>query len=159
MSPLRTCYIHVTYIHETMDPKAMGSAMVGGGTENAQLSGALFSSSRIVSFDSPEKTITFATKVRDCVLRALDAIGSSRTMRQAILWNLLATKKIGLAEVADEPTEFMEGIRAIFGEAGADVFEFMLVREVKREFGLRTNTGPPERKSLGEVLQYAGLEI
>jgi hypothetical protein len=61
--------------------------------------------------------------------------------------------------VADKPTEFMDGIRAIFGEAGANVFEFKLIREIKREFGPITDAGWTERNSLAQVLQFIGLKL
>jgi hypothetical protein len=141
-----------------MHPKAIESATVRGSVEHSQFPGALFSSNQIASFAYSDDRVSFSTKVSDCVVRALDAIGSSATMQQVIFWNLSEIQKVGPGEVADKPTEFMEGIRAIFGEAGADVFEFMLIRQIKREFGL-AGTRSRERKSLAEVLQFVGLEL
>lgn len=137
----------------------MESAVAALSGEEMPFPGAISFSAQMASFGSSENLGSFAAKVGDCVVRAMDAIGSSRTMQQVIFWNLLVRNKVRLDEVADKPTEFMEGIRAMFGEAGADVFEYKLIREIKREFGPTDDTGPAERKSLAEVLQFIGLKI
>jgi hypothetical protein len=139
-----------------MKPVAMRSAIGARSNEVGQFPGALFQSNQIAAFGYADNHMTFATKVRDCVVRTFNGIGSSPTMQQVICWNLSVTQKVGLDEVADKPAEFMEGIHTIFGQAGSDVFEYMLIKEIKREFGLTTNPVLMERKSLAEVLQLVG---
>jgi hypothetical protein len=124
-----------------------------------QFPGSLFHSNQIASFDYVDRHTTFATKIRDCVIRAFSVIGTSATMQQVILWNLSVTKKVGLDEVADKPAEFMDGLRALIGSAGADVFEHMLVRDVRREFGITTGPGSGERDGLAAVLRSIPSEL
>jgi hypothetical protein len=119
----------------------------------SQLSGSLFHSNQIAAFYYADRHVTFATKVRDCVVRTFARVGTSATMQQAILWNLSVSKMVGLDEVADKPTEFMEGLRALIGQAGADVFEYMLIREVRREFGVKVCPESSEQRALAAVLQ------
>jgi hypothetical protein len=139
-----------------MDSEVAESASAAQHSGMNQYHGALFRSNQIASFDYSESRATFATKVRDCVLRTFDMIGTSLAMQDLMFWNLSATKKVGPDEVADKPAEFIEGMRSIFGEAGAYVFEYMLIREIKREFGLTGDARMAELKSLAEVLQFVG---
>jgi hypothetical protein len=134
----------------------MESATASKTGEVVQFPGALFRSNQIESFDYTERRVTFATKVRDCVLRTFQKIGTSLTMQDLIIWNLSVNKRVGLNEVADKPAEFTEGMRSIFGQAGADAFESMLLREIRREFGLADDTNLVETKGLAEVLQLIG---
>jgi hypothetical protein len=135
----------------------MESTATGQGNRGL-LSGSLFYSNQVAAFDSADRHVTFATKIRDCVIRTFGVVGTSATMQQVILWNLSVSKKVGLDEVADKPTEFMDGLRALIGDAGADVFEQLLLREVRREFG---KTGPEsgDRRSLAAVLQSVASEF
>jgi hypothetical protein len=73
----------------------------------------------------------------ECVARAFHAIGSGSATQEVIFWNLSVTKNVGRNEIMDKPDLFFEGLRDIYGEAGTVVFEFMLAREIKREFGLK----------------------
>ncbi len=157
MPPLRTHYIRTTANSQAMEPTVAESATGAQTAAGGQFPGALFRSNQIASFEYAEQRETFATKVRDCVLRAFQAIGTSLSMQDVIIWNLSVTKKVGLDEVADKPGEFIEGMHAIFGETGADVFEHMLIREIKREFGLADDKRLAELKGLPEVLQFVGF--
>lgn len=72
------------------------------------------------------------------------------------------TKNIGRNEVIDKPTEFMEGIRGIYGEAGSVVFEYKLTREIRREFGIAGSLDkePTKGRTFAELVRlvaYAAL--
>lgn len=121
--------------------------------------GSLFHSNQIASFDYVDRHTTFATKVRDCVIRTFSAIGTSATMQQVILWNLSVTKNVGPDEVADKPTEFIDGLKALIGQAGTDVFEHMLIREVRREFGITTGPESGARNGLAVVLRCIASDL
>jgi hypothetical protein len=49
---------------------------------------------------------------------------------------LLITKNIRKSEIIDNPEEFFEGLQTIYGDVGVSVFEYMLRREIGREFDL-----------------------
>jgi hypothetical protein len=84
----------------------------------------------------PMRRDALAARVESCVSRAFHAIGSSSETQEIIYWNLLMTKNVRRNEVLDKPEEFIEGLRAIYGEAGTVVFEHLLRREIGREFAL-----------------------
>ena len=86
--------------------------------------------------DLSERRDALATRVEDCVSRAFHAIGSSSETQEIIYWNLLMTKNVRRGEILEKPEEFIEGVRAIYGEAGTVVFEHLLRREIGREFEL-----------------------
>lgn len=141
-----------------MDDSVADSVVAISSEQVGKFPGALFRSNQIAAFENAGNHVTFSTKVRDCVVRAFYAIGSSASMQQVIIWNLSINSKVGLDEVADKPTEFMEGMRTIFGEAGADVFEYMLLKEIKREFGV--SAFPTENgRSLAGALQILGSNL
>ena len=60
---------------------------------------------------------------------------------------MAVTKNIGRKDIIDKPAEFFEGMRGIYGEAGTVVFEYMLAREIKREFGV---TGEVDNETIKE---------
>jgi hypothetical protein len=73
------------------------------------------------------------------------------------------TKNVRRSEVLDKPEEFVDGLRAIYGEAGTVVFEHLLRREVVREFDLAAVSGvePLEVTSTSDLLHliaYAAME-
>jgi hypothetical protein len=70
------------------------------------------------------------------VSRAFHAIGSSSETQEIIYWNLLMTMNVRRGEILEKPEQFIEGVRAIYGEAGTVVFEHLLRREIGREFEL-----------------------
>jgi hypothetical protein len=156
MSPLRTRYIQTALNTSDMESKIAEPETATQSDGMKQFPGALFRSNQIASFDYTESRTTFATRVRDCALRTFDHIGTSLTMQDLIFWRLSVNKKVGVDEVADKPAEFIEGMRAIFGEAGADVFEYLLVREIKREFGFAGDARMGELTGLSQVLQAIG---
>lgn len=104
--------------------------------EPGSLSSGLHHSNQVAAFNRTENRAVVAARVKDCVGRALHAVGSSAAMQQTIYWNLSVTKSLGPDDILDRPSEFLEGLRGIFGEAGIIVLEYMLAREIKREFGL-----------------------
>jgi hypothetical protein len=95
----------------------------------------LYNSNQVAALDSSERHAAFAARITDCVGRAFHAIGLG-SVQEVIYWNLLMTKNIGRNEIVDKPAEFIEGLQAINGEAWTVVFEYMLRREIKGEFGL-----------------------
>ena len=81
-----------------------------------------------------------AARIANCLGRAFHAIGASPATQEVIYWNLYITRNIGRNDIMDNPVEFIAGVKAIYGEAGIVVFDYMLRREIKREFGL---SNPP----------------
>jgi hypothetical protein len=89
-----------------------------------------------------EQTDKFLSgRVFECVTRAFYSIGTGLATQDIIFWNLAVSKHVGRADIVDKPTEFVEGLRDIYGEAWVVVFGYKLVREIKQEFGL---TGPTD---------------
>lgn len=88
-----------------------------------------------VALDSAERHAALAARIMECTSRAFRAVGFGST-QEVIYWNLLVTKNIEPNEIVDKPREFIEGLQAINGEAWTVVFEYMLRREIKTEFGL-----------------------
>ena len=102
-----------------------------------------------------QRWTTFATRVMDCVSRAFRKVGTSPLMEDVIFWDLSLAKRIGMNEIVDRPMTFIQALRSEFGDAGTAVFEYKLVREIKKEFQL---VGPSDRelankRELGIVLQ------
>ncbi len=96
----------------------------------------LYHSNQVAAFDYSERHAALAARITGCVSRAFYAIGAGSATEEVVYWNLYMTRDVGRNEIADKPAEFIEGLRAIYGEAGTVVFEYMLKREIKREFGL-----------------------
>jgi len=94
----------------------------------------LYHSNLVAVFDLSERRDALAARVESCVSRAFHAIGSSSETQEIIYWNLLMTKNVRRCDVLEKPEEFIEGLRAIYGEAGTVVFEHLLRREIGREF-------------------------
>jgi len=94
----------------------------------------------------------FSWRVADSVCRVLDA-RCGKSAREAIFWNLLMTKSIGLGEVARGPQEFIETLTAIYGGKAA-AFEQAMVEELRKEFMLERDMRL-ERESLAGVLERA----
>ena len=104
--------------------------------DDARLAGPLYHSNQIAAFDDSEARSAFACRVTKCVCRAFDAIGASSSTQQVLFWNLSVTHNLGQDEVAAKPTQFIEGLRAIYGEAAMVVYEYKLMHEIRKEFGL-----------------------
>ena len=96
-----------------------------------------------------------SAKVKNCVSRAFHAIGAGAQTQDLIYWNLYVTGNLGRDDILDKPAEFSEGVKAIYGEAGIKVFEYMLVRELKREFGVAAefDKGSIQEKSASDLLR------
>ena len=117
----------------------------------------------MAAFDSSERNVALASRIESCVGRAFHAVGSSSETQEIIYWNLLVTKGVGRNEIIDKPAQFIEGLRAIYGEAGAAVFEYMLRREIMREFNLTAafDKEPIKERSIPDLIHliaYVALE-
>lgn len=75
-------------------------------------------------------------------------------MQEVIYWDLFMTKKIGRNEIMNKPAEFIEWLQTIYGQAGTAVFEYMLNREIKREFGVTAafDNEPIKERSTSDLL-------
>jgi hypothetical protein len=123
----------------------------------------LHHSNEVAAFKQSEQRAAVAARITDCVVRAFHAIGASSLTQEIIFWNLYMTKNVGRNEVMDRPAEFIEGLRGIYGEAGTSIFESMLRREIKREFGafaVFDNKDAEERSTLDliRLVRMAALE-
>jgi hypothetical protein len=96
----------------------------------------LFHANQVAAFERSERQAAFATRIKDCVGRAFRAIGAGPQTQEIIYWNLYVTRSLERDDIMNKPGEFLDGVRAIYGEAGIKVFEYMLTREIKREFGI-----------------------
>jgi len=80
-----------------------------------------------------------------------------------IFWNLYVTRNIGRDDILNKPTEFIEGVKAIYGEAGTVVFEYKMTKEITREFGFTAafDKEPTKERSASDLLSliaYAASE-
>jgi len=105
-------------------------------TERGPSAGGLYHANQVAAFDYSERQATLAARIMNCITRAFYAIGMGSQTQEVIFWNLYVTQNIGRDEIMDKPTQFIEGVKAIFGEAGTVVFEHMLIREIKLELGV-----------------------
>ncbi len=96
----------------------------------------LFHANQVAAFDYSERHDALASRVTNCVSKAFEAIGASHATQEVIFWNLFVTKGVGRKEIMDKPSEFLEGVKDIYGDAGLVVFEYKLALEIAREFGL-----------------------
>ncbi len=124
---------------------------------------ALYHSNQIAAFDQSERRDAAAGRILSCVGRAFDAIGASSQTQEIIFWNLYMTKNVARNEIMEKPNDFIEGLQGIYGEAGTVVFEFMLTREIKREFSLSAafEKEPAKPRNLADLLHliaYAASE-
>ena len=79
-----------------------------------------------------EKRTAFGARMLDCVSRAFDSVGTGPLMRDYIYWSL----SLGMDDIVDRPERFMEALREVMGDAGATVYEYKLVEEIRKEFQL-----------------------
>jgi hypothetical protein len=105
-------------------------------TRDAEGHEGLYHANQVAAYEFSERRAALAARVSSCLDRAFDAIGANSSVQEVIYWNLNVTKTIGRNDIMDRPTEFIEGLQAIYGKAGTAVFEHMLIREIRREFGL-----------------------
>ena len=123
----------------------------------------LYHANQVAAFDQSERRDAIAARIMDCVSRAFHAIGAGSQTQETVFWNLYMTKNVGRNEIMDKPAEFIEGLQAIYGEAGTVVFEYMFRREIKREFGVTDafdNEAIKERSTsdLLHLIAYVALE-
>jgi hypothetical protein len=123
----------------------------------------LFHSNEVAAYNQSERRDAISARVMDCLRRAFEAIGAGSQTQEIVFWNLNMTKNILRNEIMDKPEEFIEGLRGIYGEAGTVVFEYVLIREIKREFGLTTafdKEAVKERSAsdLLHLIAYVALE-
>jgi hypothetical protein len=123
----------------------------------------LYHSNLVAIFEIAERRDALVARVTKCVGQAFHAIGSSSETQEIVYWNLLMTKNVRRSEIIDKPEEFIEGLRAIYGEAGTVVFEHLLRREIGREFELSASFDkePINEKTTSELLHliaYTALE-
>jgi len=126
--------------------------------ENAYLGG--LHRGRIAAFDYSERQAAFVARIMSCLSRAFYAVGASSHTQELVFWNLYVTRNIERNQIIGKPTEFIEGLQSIYGEAGMVVFASMMRRQIKREFGPIPSLDD-ERirgKSLIELLQLLASE-
>jgi len=131
--------------------------------ERARNTGGLYHANQVAAFDYSERQAAFAARIMKCVGRAFDALGASSATQEIIFWNLYVTRNLERDEIMDRPAEFIEGLKAIYGEAGEVVFEYMMTKEIKGEFGLTSafDKEPIKARNLADLLHlvaYAALE-
>jgi hypothetical protein len=116
--------------------------------------GGLYHANQVAAFDYSERQATFSARVLKCIVRAFDATGTSSITQETIFWKLQTSRNIARDEIIDKPAEFLEGLKTIFGEAGVVVFEYMMTREIKREFGLtaKFDKEPIKARDLADLL-------
>lgn len=108
---------------ETTTTSASGESGVAGAT-------------RAAAYVCSDPQDALGPRISSCVVKAFDSMGVSHATQDVIFWNLSVTKGLGRGEVVDKPSEFLDGLRGIFGEAGLVVFEYKLGIEISREFEL-----------------------
>ncbi|HEV2172701.1 MAG TPA: hypothetical protein VGR71_03995 [Nitrospira sp.] len=120
-------------------------------TEQEAKFAGLHHANQVAAFDYSERRMGFAVRIKDCVSRAFHAIGAGPQTQEMIYWNLYVTKNLGRDDILDKPSEFIEGVKAIYGEAGIKVFEYMLTREIKKEFGINAEFDKESVEESGEA--------
>jgi hypothetical protein len=124
-------------------------------TPESETPKGLYHSNLVAAFDSSERRAALVSRFTNCVSRAFLAKGSSADAQRVVYWNLLVNTNIRQNEIIDRPGEFIEGLRTIYGDAGTSVFEFMLSREIVREFELVAAVGKEilEDRSISELVR------
>jgi hypothetical protein len=121
-----------------------------GEAAGAKLRG-LYHSNQVAAFDFSERRIVFAGRIMNCIRRAFDALGTSSATQEVIFWNLQVTRSLWLNDIVERPEEFIDGLKAIYGEAGAAVFEYMFTKEIEREFNISAALDEEGRMKKGFV--------
>lgn len=125
--------------------------------------GGLYHANQVAAFDFSERQAAFAARVMSCIGRAFLAIGASSQTQELVFWNLYVTRNLGRDDVMNRPEEFIEGVKDIYGEAGVVVFEHMMTKEIKKEFGLiaEFDREPIQKRTASDLLNliaYAASE-
>lgn len=118
---------------------------------------------QVAAFGYSERKAAFAARILKCACRAFHDIGASPAMQEIIFWNLYVTRDLDRDEIAERPTDFIEGLEAIYGGAAVVVFEYMMTRALKNEFGLGAAFDKETVKASGfadllHLLAYSSLE-
>jgi hypothetical protein len=121
----------------------------------------LHHANQVAAFEYSERQAAFATRIRNCVSRAFHAIGAGSQTQEIIYWNLYVTRSLERDDIMNKPNEFLEGVKAIYGEAGIKVFEYMLTREIKAEFAITAEfDGEPIRdREVSDLLNLIAYAV
>jgi len=131
--------------------------------EQGHNGGGLYHANQVAAFDFSERQAAFATRIMNCISRAFHAIGASSQTQELVFWNLYMTRNLGRDDIMNKPEEFIEGVKDIYGEAGIVVFEHMMTKEIKKEFGLTAefDREPIQARTASDLLSliaYAASE-
>jgi hypothetical protein len=123
--------------------------------EGGRGGGGLHHANQAAAFDYYRRQAAIAARVLSCAGRTFEAIGAGPATQEVIFWNLYVTRNLGRDQIADKPSEFVEGLKAIYGEAGMVVFEYKMIKELKLEFDLNAELDkqPPKARGLADVLR------
>lgn len=136
---------------ETLRPSIAGHGLAG--------TAGLFRSNNLAAFDLSECRAALVAQVATCISRAFEAIGAGSQTQEIVFWKLYVARNIGRNEIVDKPAEFIEGIRDIYGDAGAVVFEYKLAKEMRREFGIAHSfeNDPAKRRDFAQLVRQAAF--
>jgi hypothetical protein len=148
------------HIHDAMYARTKETATVAVNEERPKVAG-LYHANQVAAFDYSERQAAFAKRIKDCVSRAFHAIGAGSQTEEIIYWNLYVTRSLERDDIMNKPSEFLEGVKAIYGEAGIRVFEYMLTREIKREFGITAEfDGEPIRgRAVSDIVNLIAYAV
>lgn len=129
--------------------------------EQGPKAAGLYHANQVAAFGYSERQAAFAARIRECVSRAFRAIGAGPQTQEIIYWNLYVTCSLERDDIMNKPDEFLQGVKAIYGEAGIKVFEYMLTREIKKEFGITAEfDGKPIRGgNVSELLSLIAYAV
>jgi hypothetical protein len=150
------------HIHDAMYVRIKGTATAAV-DEQRPKAGGLYHANQVAAFDYSERQAAFAARIKGCVSRAFHAIGAGPQTQEIIFWNLYVTRNLERDDIKNKPDEFIEGVKSIYGEAGIKVFEYMLTREIKREFGITAEFDKEPIQDRGasdliSLIAYAALD-
>jgi hypothetical protein len=107
---------------------------------------------QVAAFGYLEVQSQFDRRVAESVGRVFDSLFGHGT-QAVIYWNLLITRKLGPGEIVEKPSQFMEGLGAIFG-SDTQMLEEAMVEELRKEFGLGF---PPRPTQDGSKERFVGV--
>ena len=76
----------------------------------------------------------FNGKISQCIDRALDSLGEG--VRQSLYYQIENKNHISRETVATKPEVVIEYLRTILGPSGSSIVEKLIIREIRRTFGL-----------------------
>ena len=77
-------------------------------------------------------------RVLQCFDSGLDSIGG--TGKKVVYWYLAQKRHLIREKVPDNPAEFLEALKGLFGQ-GAGILERTIVRELKKSFNITLSEG------------------